>query len=329
MKKLNLLLIILSISHLVNAQTNNCLDFDGADDYIYIGDVVDLGTSDFTIESWVYIESTSGNANKIISKGITTVGTPSNAGYALRASKTGADEIEFHIGNSDGSTKRVIYNGVTTGVWYHVAGVRSGKKLYLYLDGVLVKEDSTSTVYNVDTNIPLVIGALHKGGMSAISEFMNGKIDEVRIWNTARSEFEINTHKNCAITSPEPNLIGLYNLNETSGTIAYDSSGNSNNGDLENGPLWIASTVAPICASTVRESKKNLINVHPNPFLFEIYIDNVLPNSAFKIYDIAGNVALDGSLNQKKIDGSKLSKGSYILEFTNGSEVRRTKIIKQ
>ena len=88
------------VVHCLNAQTDHCLTFNGSNDYVYVGNVNNLGTSDFTIESWVYINSTIGNGNKIINKGITSVGVPSNAGYALRASKTAPDEIEFQIGNA-------------------------------------------------------------------------------------------------------------------------------------------------------------------------------------------------------------------------------------
>jgi len=312
-------------------QTVNCLDFDGIDDYVFIGDVNDLGTSDFTIESWIFIENTIGNGNKIINKGLTSVGTPSNAGYALRASKTGTDEIEFQIGNIDGSTARVIYNGITANEWHHLAGVRLREKLYLYLDGILVAEDSTSTIYNVDTNIPLCIGAIHKGGLSPINEFMDGKIDEVRIWNVARSESEIDNNKDCAITSPEPNLLAVYNLNEITLTTASDSSGNSNNGTLKNGPIWINSPVAPVCLVGIGldELYDNQASVYPNPFQSEINVKDVLSNVNFKIIDISGSIVINGKLNGNIIKTNKLSSGSYILEISEGDKIKRVKVIKK
>ncbi|MCB9296699.1 MAG: T9SS type A sorting domain-containing protein [Lewinellaceae bacterium] len=250
MKKLSqsALLILFGLLALPSfSQTDNCLDFDGLNDYVYIGDVNDLGTSDFTIEAWIYIENADpvGNGNKIINKGLTSVGTPTNAGYALRANKTTPDELEFHIGHSDGSVVRARYYGISTNTWYHVAGVRSDKNLYLYLNGELVATNTTPIVFNVDTNIPLVIGAIHKGGLSSINEFMNGKIDEVRIWNRALCAEEIGLYSSCAITTPKPNLIAVYNFNQNSGLTATDASGNNNNGTLTNGPVWKSSPVAP------------------------------------------------------------------------------------
>ena len=51
MKKLKTLLALLTISLGTAAQTNNCLDFDGVEDYLLVGDVNDLASNDFTIEA--------------------------------------------------------------------------------------------------------------------------------------------------------------------------------------------------------------------------------------------------------------------------------------
>ena len=265
MKKLSqsALLILFGLLALPSfSQTDNCLDFDGLNDYVYIGDVNDLGTSDFTIEAWIYIENAdpAGNGNKIINKGLTSVGTPTNAGYALRASKTTPDELEFHIGHSDGSIVRARYYGISTNTWYHVAGVRSDKNLYLFLNGELVATNTTPIVFNVDTNIPLVIGAIHKGGLSSINEFMNGKIDEVRIWNRALCAEEIVLYSSCAMTTPKPNLIAVYNFNQNSGLVTMDASGNNNNGTLINGPVWKSSPVAPDNCDNILEEGFDLDN---------------------------------------------------------------------
>ena len=85
--------------------------------------------------------------------------------------------------------------------------------MYLYLDGVLVAQGSTPSVYNVNTNIPFCIGAMNKGGLSTNNYFLNGKIDEVRIWDASKSSVEINRIKDCAVISQEPNLMASYNLN--------------------------------------------------------------------------------------------------------------------
>ncbi|MCB0565982.1 MAG: T9SS type A sorting domain-containing protein [Phaeodactylibacter sp.] len=262
MKKLSQLVLLILLALVTSpsfSQTDNCLDFDGINDFINIGNVHNLGTSDFTIEAWIYLESLS-TSNKIINKGQTVAGTPSNAGYALRTSYSNPEEINFSVGHSDGSFIRATYLGVAINTWYHVAGVRNGTNIILYLDGVAVATANSGVVYDVDTNIPLAIGALHRGSYGYTSEFMDGKIDEVRIWNRALCAEEIALYNSCAITTPKPNLIAVYNFNQNSGLTATDASGNDNNGILTNGPVWKSSPVAPDNCDNILEEGFDLDN---------------------------------------------------------------------
>ena len=74
--------------------------------------------------------------------------------------------------------------------------------------------------------------------------FFAGVIDETRIWNYARSQAEIQTGMNQAISS-SPGLIARWGLNEGSGTIAYNSNiNNITPGTLTNGPTWVAGAPA-------------------------------------------------------------------------------------
>ncbi|MFT5778398.1 MAG: hypothetical protein ACI837_001354 [Crocinitomicaceae bacterium] len=312
------------------AQNESCLDFDGVDDYVFVGDVNDLGLLNFTIEAWVYVEGTSGIGNKIINKGCTSVGTPSNAGYGLRTSKTAADELEFHLGHSDGSSTRVLYIGLVTDQWVHMAGVREQNTAYLYINGVLVAQESTGVVYNVDTNVPLTIGAMDKLGMFPVAEFMDGKIDEVRIWNVARTVDEIIANMDCAIASPQTNLLAVYNLNETSGILASDASGFNNAGGLISSPVWVASTVALACNVEITESQLEETLVVPNPFDSEISIENPSRFDNYSLIDMTGKIVQKGMLTSAEISVLEINAGSYLLVLNQGNQVvSRVKVLKK
>jgi hypothetical protein len=69
--------------------------------------------------------------------------------------------------------------------------------------------------------------------------FFTGIIDEVRIWNYARSEAEINSTMYSEIPSAT-GLLGRWGLNEDGGTIANNSVVSGPNGTLLNGPVWSA-----------------------------------------------------------------------------------------
>ncbi|GAB5552448.1 MAG: hypothetical protein Sapg2KO_20390 [Saprospiraceae bacterium] len=255
----------LLLTSILNGQSNTCLSFDGQNDYIQFGDIHNLGTSDFTIESWIFISSAEGIGNKIINKGLTSIANPPNAGYALRANRDQApDEIEMQIGHSNGQTRRLRYNGIKFNRWHHVAGVRSGNVLLLYLDGQLVVSDTTDFIYNVDTDIPLAIGAIEKK-RTPTAEFMAGKIDEVRIWCRALSQTEIQKNSQYAITNSRPGLLAVFGFNEGQGLTAANALSNDNRvGLLKNGPNWESSPVALQCPEDDINCQEDSGNINSN-----------------------------------------------------------------
>lgn len=220
--------------------TENCLHFDGVNDYIRFGDVNDLGTSDFTIEAWVYLDGNGSNGSKIINKGLTTAGTPSNAGYGLRVHYGTSDLVQFSVGSSAGTVTTVstVISGFN-GSWHHIAGVRQGTTLSLYIDCQLINTATTSSVYNVNTSVPFAIGALVRNA-SSIDEYTEGKIDEVRIWNVARSHGDICKYSQEYFCSIPNGLLAYYHMNENTAngtntglTTVTDFAG-SNNGTATN-----------------------------------------------------------------------------------------------
>jgi len=324
-----LLTLSLITSSWLYAQDSNCLDFNG-NDYVLIGDVNDLGTSDFTIEAWIYVESNF-DSNKIISKGTTTAGTPSNAGYSLRASfeQLGADNIiDFGVAESNQLKIRLEYQGVKLNEWCHVAGVRDGQMLYLYINGSLVNSADAGMVYNTDTNIPLVIGAIDKAN-GTVDEFMDGKIDEVRIWNIARTQQQIDEDKDCAITSPTEGLLAVYNLDSTTGNIAIDNSGNGNDGMLQDSPTWVSSDVATNCVTSIDENFADEIIIHPNPFDSHVIINGLEGENEIKLFDVKGKEIMNIMTNENKLELGHLEIGVYILNIYTKNNLLIKKIVKR
>lgn len=321
--------VLLINCSLAYSQTENCLHFDGQNDHLYVGDENDIGLSDFTIEAWVYIDYPNTAGQKIINKGLTTVGFPSNAGYGLRACRNSQDKLEFQVGGANGQITTLIHYGLNANQWHHVAGVRASHKLILYLDGELVEEENTPDIYNINTNIPLAIGAIHKANLSPVNEFFNGKIDEVRIWNTARSQAEINLYKDCAISEPTANLIAVYNLNESVGLIAADSSATQIDGTLVNGPSWDASTVALNCIPNAIKEIENSNPIYPNPFTSALHIPSTFVNANFKLYSISGKLIRSGIAHNQAISFDDLTPGVYTLVLNKQEHIKRVKIFKQ
>jgi len=72
-----------------------------------------------------------------------------------------------------------------------------------------------------------------------------GIYDEVRLWNYARSQEDIQAGMNAELTGDEEGLAGYWPLNEGTGTEVLDMSPNGNHGYFNGGVRWIRSD-API-----------------------------------------------------------------------------------
>ena len=72
-------------------------------------------------------------------------------------------------------------------------------------------------------------------------------MDEVRVWNTARTQAQIQASMNTPITTATAGLLARYGLNEGTGTAVGDSIAPAENGTAQpaaNAPSWAAGAPA-------------------------------------------------------------------------------------
>ena len=156
------------------------LNVDGTG-WVQVPDSSLLEPSEITVEAWVKRLGSPGSAKYIVSKYL-----PDRHGsYSSYGLYTGSGGLRFYIGyatswiGSPQAPALVVWDGD----WHHVAGTFDGDQIKLYLDGVQV-DGATSTIqdiYYYDGISDLFIGSYYNGSWLAFS----GRIDEVRIWNTA------------------------------------------------------------------------------------------------------------------------------------------------
>jgi subtilisin-like proprotein convertase family protein len=133
-----------------------------------------------------------------------------------------------------GGYQIVSANVVSDGVFHHLAVVYNGTNESAYLDGVLqgsvpFTQAAYSSVYYYQLGTGDTLGwARGNGGWFNF----NGLIDEVRVWNVARSTNDIAATRFAPLTGLEPDLVGYWRFDETSGSTARDSSIASNDGTL-------------------------------------------------------------------------------------------------
>jgi hypothetical protein len=102
-----------------------------------------------------------------------------------------------------------LYNILNLNTWYHVAAVNSNGTRKLYVNGVEVALSGTPTTVQANAD-PLVIGK--DFNFESTGRFFNGDIDEVRLWNFAKTQSQVVSQKDISLTGNEPNLVLYYNF---------------------------------------------------------------------------------------------------------------------
>jgi hypothetical protein len=156
-------------------------------------------------------------------------------GYRFEVCPTG--QLAFYTYQS--GAEQVTFSCLdvlTAGNWFHVAVVRQGTSVRIYVNGV----DRTSIpIAHID---PAYVASRNASiGIDYAPEAFQGSISEVRVWNYARTESQINAGMYGNFTGSESGLVGYWKLNEGLGTIAHDSTANNNTGILYGNPVWFIS----------------------------------------------------------------------------------------
>ncbi len=156
------------------------LDFDGMDDYVFIGDRNNFPSSNFTLEVWIKPESIQG-IRTVISKRNTV--NLSSGGYDLIINN-GAPTFRWN-----GKSVSTSYK-VGTDRWYHLAVVFKGSEVVLYVDGIKVGNSTGSKP--LSNTFPFLVGAMFNANAPEIPKnYFEGWIEELRVWNNALSVEQI------------------------------------------------------------------------------------------------------------------------------------------
>ena len=142
--------------------------------------------------------------------------------------------LELSISGSSGGMTEVRSNPILPYTWTHVAGVfdSASASLKIFINGTLDSNTTTSTLtMNRDTDQPLRMGTDDFGPLPNF----RGQLNEVRIWNVARTQQEIQADMDRELSGTESGLVGYWKFNEGSGNTVYDSSPNNNDGTLHGG----------------------------------------------------------------------------------------------
>jgi hypothetical protein len=172
------------------------LSFDGGTSYVDLGNATDLRiTGSMTWDAWIFATANPGDDGQIISKS-------NGSGWQVKTSPdTGLHTFGVAVSaDGDSITQRYSTTARQLNTWYHVAGVynAAARTLDIYVNGVLDNGVLVGTVpaSQFDAAVNVNIGR-RSGGFH-----FQGIIDEVRLYNRALSQAEIQTDMNSAIGGP-------------------------------------------------------------------------------------------------------------------------------
>jgi hypothetical protein len=203
----------------------NALTLNGTSNYVSIPSGLNnaITGNNITVEGWYYITSTF-NLTGLVTE---VLGSNNNVKFGITSGVvSGAQKIYAGFTNSGTSTTVTSSENLPLNKWTHIAATYDGSSLKVYVNGTL-----TGTVANT-SGLPSGIDAWYVGKAASGSNLFPGTMDEIRIWNVARSQSDINSNKNTVISTTSSGLIGYYKLDETSGSTAADATGNGYTGTV-------------------------------------------------------------------------------------------------
>jgi|GEM_PF-1610389 len=212
---------------------HHALAFDGVDDYITTPAGVNLANQSFTVEFW---------AKRIINGADNYV-----VGQQSSQTVNNSLHIGFRSGNNFtfafyGNDLDVASTAVTDGNFHHWSCVfmanQPGTNRFIYLDGNLIASDEAQANYSGS-------GPLYIGTVPFAAAYFNGTLDELKIWNQARTATEVQQDmQNNALSGNQPGLLAYYDMEETVGTTSLlDKTSHNNDGTLQNmnpATAWVA-----------------------------------------------------------------------------------------
>ncbi|MFN8397225.1 MAG: LamG domain-containing protein [Bacteroidia bacterium] len=198
------------------------------------------GTGTYTVEAWIKPDVVDANSRFLV-RGIQ---------FAPRvAIQNGGLSARWYTASNGFKQVDSPKNLIKAGVWQHIAVSWDGQQIGLYVNGVLVKGGSHE-------------GGLQKGAteiavgrreLNKTTENYLGSIEEVRIWNTARTQAEIGRYMKYRLIGNEPGLVAYYPISLVDTNPLKDYGPNGLHGKL-NG---IVSAIVPVGANSPTTSTTN------------------------------------------------------------------------
>jgi hypothetical protein len=235
------------VTYSPNTCYNGAILFDGTDDYIDLGNILDGTTYPITVSAWVRLDSTATGTHPIFTSQDAV--PPSAIPYKGYWFSVAPPSIFCEYGDGNGGNNpayrrgRTANAGITGGTWKFVTAVLKGvSDVELYVNGVnvggTISGGSTQTMNNFDPST----AKIGKKYINTKNYFFKGTIDDVSVWSKALTVAEITQYMGQNPTGSETGLKAYWSFDELSGTTVIDKSSNNFTGTLVSSPVRVVST---------------------------------------------------------------------------------------
>ena len=213
----------LSILHAQPAAPNRVLDLDGKTGYVELPPNILNNLVEATVEAWVKWRSFPANEwARFFSYG------ERNHDSGIEASTDGG--LHFFISEEQTHLASVrVTCAIRTNEWYHLAAVSGRDGMKLFLNGAVIATNSYTGSFSATKS-----GARFRLGRSVVDEepFVDGQLDEVRVWNVARTEAQIRETLFRTLSGREAGLLALWNFDRVEDGFVKDGTPGGHDGRL-------------------------------------------------------------------------------------------------
>lgn len=194
-------------------------------DYALIPNHPSLTPSQITVEAWVRVHALGDTSEAGAGGEQSVLDARGGGGYQFRIAGDA-----FPLGAGVVAEPNMIFTPslVSAYHWHHMAMTQDADSMSFYFDGNLV--DRMANTYQSGTSGDLFLGDLT--GCVTGCLWLRGEVDEVRIWDHARTQAQIADSMYVKLTGNESGLAGYWNFDEDSGTVITDATANGNDGAL-------------------------------------------------------------------------------------------------
>lgn len=286
--------VIITTDRFSNA--NSAYSFDGIDDRIFINTAFfDNGWNQYSISMWFYLNTVSNTNNSNSSHYFFNTSPHNGLGWGMNWGNSGKYHLFAGSGTPSSSWNAILSTNATqnilTSIWKHVVLTKNGTTFSLYVDGIF-DHSWTSSVSIQSYFYKTYFGSTDP---TAASEVINGKLDDIGIWDRELTPTEITS-----VFQSNPAGIKEYNIESN------------------------------FCSVYPNPASQNLQIVINNGFFQRL--DNEIE---LAVYSIDGRLVKSDKLkkndlqNNNKFNIESLSKGLYLMKLSSGNYHQSIKFIKE